>query len=82
MPAPGGAEPVVGNNSIAIAVPADSVMPLVLDMATSEAATSKIRLPEKAGQPIPATWAVQIDGSPTVDPNKAIAGMLPARRRT
>lgn len=76
MPAPGGAERVVGNNPIAIAVPADGAIPLVLDMATSEAAMGKIRLAEKAGQPIPATWAVQADGSPTVDPKQAIAGML------
>lgn len=76
MPAPGGAERVVGNNPIAIAVPSDDAVPLVLDMATSEAAMGKIRLAEKAGQPIPATWAVQADGNSTVDPKQAIAGML------
>jgi len=76
MPAPGGAERLVGNNPIAIAVPSDDAVPLVLDMATSEAAMGKIRLAEKAGQPIPSTWAVQADGSPTVDPKQAIAGML------
>lgn len=36
----------------------------------------KIRLAEKVGQPIPVTWAVQNDGSPTTDPSRAIAGML------
>ena len=58
MPAPGGAERVVGNNPIAIAVPSDGSLPIVLDMATSEAAMGKIRLAEKAGQAIPPSWAV------------------------
>jgi LDH2 family malate/lactate/ureidoglycolate dehydrogenase len=76
MPAPGGAERVVGNNPIAIAVPSDGAIPIMLDMATSEAAMGKIRLAEKAGTPIPASWAVRDDGSPTADPKEAIAGML------
>jgi LDH2 family malate/lactate/ureidoglycolate dehydrogenase len=76
MPAPGGAERVVGNNPIAIAIPSDSVIPLVLDMATSEAAMGKIRMADKAGQSIPANWAVRDDGSPTTVAREAIAGML------
>ena len=76
MPAPGGAERVVGNNPIAIAVPTADSTPLVLDMATSEAAMGKIRLAEKAGRRIPESWAVQADGAPTTDPKAAIAGML------
>ena len=76
MPAPGGAERIVGNNPIAIAVPSDGEIPIVLDMATSEAAMGKIRLAEKAGQPIPVTWAVRENGSTTIDPKLAIAGML------
>src|SRR5689334_15729455 len=76
MPAPGGAERVVGNNPIAIAVPVDGPVPLVLDMATSEAAMGKIRMAEKAARAIPGNWAVQNDGSPTTDPREAIAGML------
>ena len=76
MPAPGGAQRVVGNNPIAIAIPSDDPIPFVLDMATSEAAMGKIRLAERAGQSIPATWAVCNDGSPTTNPAEAIAGML------
>jgi LDH2 family malate/lactate/ureidoglycolate dehydrogenase len=76
MPAPGGAERVVGNNPVAIAIPSDNVIPLVLDMATSEAAMGKIRMADKAGQTIPANWAVRNDGSPTTAPSEAIAGML------
>jgi LDH2 family malate/lactate/ureidoglycolate dehydrogenase len=76
MPAPGGAERVVGNNPIAIAVPSDSAIPIVLDMATSEAAMGKIRLAAKADRGIPDTWAARDDGTPTTDPQEAIAGML------
>lgn len=76
MPAPGGAERVVGNNPIAIAVPSDGPIPIVLDMATSEAAMGKIRMAEKDGQAISPSWAVKADGSPTTNPAEAIAGML------
>ena len=76
MPAPGGAERVVGNNPLAIAVPTDGEIPIVLDMATSEAAMGKIRMAEKAKDPIPPTWAVTAQGLPTTNPTEAIAGML------
>ena len=76
MPAPGGAERVVGNNPLAIAVPTDGEIPIVLDMATSEAAMGKIRMAEKAKEPIPPTWAVTAQGLSTTNPTEAIAGML------
>ncbi len=76
MPAPGGAERVVGNNPLAIAVPTDGEIPIVLDMATSQAAMGKIRMAEKAEEPIPSTWAVTAQGLPTTNPTEAIAGML------
>jgi LDH2 family malate/lactate/ureidoglycolate dehydrogenase len=76
MPAPGGAERVVGNNPLAIAIPTGGAVPLVLDMATSEAAMGKIRMAAKAGEAIPPGWAVGADGGPTTDPAAAIAGML------
>jgi LDH2 family malate/lactate/ureidoglycolate dehydrogenase len=76
MPAPGGGARVVGNNPIAIAVPTAGDIPIVLDMATSEAAMGKIRMAEKAGDAIPPTWAVTAAGAPTTSPAEAIAGML------
>lgn len=76
MPAPGGAERVVGNNPIAVAIPSDGSIPIVLDMATSEAAMGKIRMAAKSGREITKNWAVRADGSPTVDPTEAIGGML------
>ncbi len=76
MPAPGGAERVVGNNPLAIAVPTEGDIPIVLDMATSEAAMGKIRMAEKAEERIPPTWAVTAQGLPTTNASEAIAGML------
>jgi LDH2 family malate/lactate/ureidoglycolate dehydrogenase len=76
MPAPGGAERVVGNNPIAIALPTADDIPVMLDMATSEAAMGKIRMAEKAKEAIPSTWAVTGQGLPTTSPSEAIAGML------
>jgi LDH2 family malate/lactate/ureidoglycolate dehydrogenase len=76
MPAPGGAERAVGNNPIAIALPTEGKIPIVLDMATSEAAMGKIRMAEKAKEKIPPTWAVTAEGMATTNPTEAIAGML------
>ncbi|MCY1389517.1 Ureidoglycolate dehydrogenase (NAD(+)) [compost metagenome] len=76
MPAPGGAEAVVGNNPMAIAVPTANGEPLLLDMAMSATAMGKIRLAATAGQAIPPGWAVDSDGNPTTDAAAAIAGML------
>jgi len=76
MPAPGGAERVVGNNPVAIAVPTDDGIPILLDMATSEAAMGKIRVAAREGRPIPASWATDATGTPTTDAAAAIEGML------
>jgi LDH2 family malate/lactate/ureidoglycolate dehydrogenase len=76
MPAPGGAERLVGNNPIAIAFPAAGEAPVVADLALSEVAMGRIRLAALEGRPIPPTWAADADGRPTTDPAAAIAGML------
>ena len=82
MPAPGGAQTVVGNNPVAICVPigqpgADGEQEYMgLDMALSAAALGKIRLAESEGREIPDTWATDQEGRPTTDPTAAIAGML------
>ncbi|MGE5089981.1 MAG: Ldh family oxidoreductase [Candidatus Levyibacteriota bacterium] len=76
MPAPGGAERVVGNNPVAIAVPAVGGTTVVFDMATSAGAMGKIRLAAARGSPIPEGWATDARGVPTTDAMEAIAGML------
>ncbi|TWD83757.1 LDH2 family malate/lactate/ureidoglycolate dehydrogenase [Kribbella amoyensis] len=76
MPAPGGAERIVGNNPLAIAVPTQAGPEIVLDMALSAVALGKIRLAASAGRPIPDNWATDPDGVPTTDPEEAVLGML------
>lgn len=76
MPAVGGAEPVVGNNPVAVCVPGGQGPDVSLDMAMSEAALGKIRLAAAEGRPIPDTWATDASGVPTTDPAAAVDGML------
>ena len=76
MPAPGGAEPLTGNNPLAIAAPAQGDIFPEVDMALSASAMGRIRLAEAAGEAIPEGWAADAQGRPTTDPAAAIAGML------
>src|SRR5690606_1409569 len=76
MPAPGGAEAVVGNNPLAFAAPRLNDDPIVLDIALSEAAMGKIRLAATQGKAIPSGWATDAHGIDTQDPETAILGML------
>jgi len=76
MPAPGGAEALVGNNPIAIALPSAGDFPVEADMALSATAMGKIRLAAAAAERIPQDWAVDSQGRPTTDPAAAIKGML------
>src|SRR5919197_926891 len=76
MPAPGGAEALVGNNPIAIALPSAGEFPVEADMALSATAMGKIRLAAAAGESIPEDWAVDSQGLPTTEPAAAIKGML------
>ncbi len=76
MPATGGAEALVGNNPLAIALPSAGEHPVEVDMALSATAMGKIRLAEAAGEKIPADWAIDAEGRATTDPLAAIKGML------
>ena len=76
MPAPGGAEAVVGNNPLAIALPTSGGHPVEVDMAMSASAMGRIRLAAADGRALPEGWAVDKAGAPTTDPAAAIAGML------
>jgi LDH2 family malate/lactate/ureidoglycolate dehydrogenase len=75
LPAPGGAEAVVGNNPLAIAVPTGGE-PIVLDLAMSAGAMGKVRLAASKGEPIPEGWAQTAEGLPTRDAAEAIKGVL------
>lgn len=72
----GGREPLLGTNPLAFAAPTAGA-PISLDMATSTSAMGKVLLAQAAGTPIPDTWGVDAQGTPTTDPN-AITALLPA----
>lgn len=64
-----------GTNPLAFGFPGDGI-PVLLDMATTQAAWGKVALARIEGKPIPADWGYDADGNPTTDPN-AIAGLHP-----
>jgi LDH2 family malate/lactate/ureidoglycolate dehydrogenase len=68
--------PLIGTNPVAIAIPADKHLPIVLDMSTSVVARGKIRYSALTGQSIPLGWARDKDGNPTQDAKLALDGSL------
>jgi LDH2 family malate/lactate/ureidoglycolate dehydrogenase len=74
MPPWGGLQPLMGSNPLAAAVPAGRARPLVLDVAFQQSFPIKIRQKVERGEPIPADWAVDPEGNPTTDPERALAG--------
>jgi (2R)-3-sulfolactate dehydrogenase (NADP+) len=74
----GGRSPMLGTNPLAFAapLPGSDAAPLVIDLAMTVAARVKIVVAKKAGEPIPADWAIDTEGSPTRDPAAALAGAL------
>ena len=74
----GGTDPLMGTNPFAFGWPREGGDPYVFDFATSVAARGEIELHRRAGTPLPEGWAIAPDGSPTTDPEAALAGaMLP-----
>jgi L-2-hydroxycarboxylate dehydrogenase (NAD+) len=62
-----GAKPRFGTNPIAWAIPAGSMPPFVLDMATSSIANNKIRLARRVGAQVEPAWIAQMDGTPILE---------------
>ena len=71
----GGVTPTLGNNPICYAIPAGKSYPLLLDMALSTAARSKIRIAAERGEKIPLGWGLDGQGQPTDDPEEALKGL-------
>jgi (2R)-3-sulfolactate dehydrogenase (NADP+) len=67
---------ILGTNPLAYGIPRPGGMPMVIDQASSSTAFVNIRRAADAGDPIPAGWALNTDGEPTVDANEALAGTL------
>ena len=72
----GGVTPLLGNNPLAVASPAGSEYPIVLDMAMTTVARGWIKLAAMRDQPLPDGWALDAKGRPTNDPNAALDGSL------
>jgi len=72
----GGTMPLLGNNPFSIAIPAGKRYPVVLDMANSVVARGKIVMAMKTKQRIPESWALDKEGHPTTDPEKAYWGTI------
>jgi L-2-hydroxycarboxylate dehydrogenase (NAD+) len=68
-----GLEPMTSTNPISVAAPTNREAPYVMDFATSAVANSRVDLMRKTGAThIPFGWALDKEGNPTDDPQKAL----------
>jgi LDH2 family malate/lactate/ureidoglycolate dehydrogenase len=67
-----GREPRFSTNPIAFAAPGAKTDGFSLDMATSTVAVGKLMVAKRAGESIPAGWAVDEAGRPETDPGAAL----------
>ncbi|GME24506.1 Malate/L-lactate dehydrogenase [Neofusicoccum parvum] len=72
----GGKETLLGTSPFAAGAPSKNEVPYILDMAPSVVAKGKIRRAALRGEDIPPGWAVDKDGNPTTDADKAMDGMV------
>ena len=73
----GSKEALLGTNPIGAAFPLPNADPIIVDMATSVVARSRIRYMLALGQKtLPDGWALDPDGKPTNDPAVAVKGSV------
>lgn len=74
----GGKFPTLGTNPHSWAFPTTKTVgfPIVIDWATSTVAMGRVQQLKREGKPLPPNCAVDKDGNPTTDPEKAVA-LLP-----
>lgn len=72
----GAPKPVLGTNPLAYGIPRPGKLPVVIDQASSSTAFVNIRRAAEAGEPIPAGWAIDQDGTPTQVADEALRGTL------
>jgi LDH2 family malate/lactate/ureidoglycolate dehydrogenase len=72
----GGAEPLMGTNPIAFAVPAGQEAPVVLDIATSVSSYGYVRDYALQDKPMPEGWVIDRQGNPLTDAKRAAEGLL------
>jgi LDH2 family malate/lactate/ureidoglycolate dehydrogenase len=77
MPLAGGAEPVLGTNPLAIAIPAGEEAPIVLDIATSIVSYGTIKNHRLQNKPLRNDWMIDPKtGAAVVDPHKSAEALL------
>lgn len=76
LPVWGGKSKLMGVSPIACGAPAGKEPPFILDMAPSVAARGKIHKAKRRGERIPLEWALDSEGKPTDDPEKALEGVM------
>lgn len=77
MPLAGGAEPLLGTNPLAIAIPAGEEPPLVLDIATSIVSYGTIKNHRLQNKPLHDDWMVDPKtGEAITDPHKSMEALL------
>jgi len=79
MTVPGSKEAILGTNPIAYAAPAGKEKSVLLDIATSIVAASKIFKARDLNQSIPNNWLIDKNGIPTTDPTDypAVGAIMP-----
>jgi LDH2 family malate/lactate/ureidoglycolate dehydrogenase len=77
MPLAGGAEPLLGTNPLAIAIPAGEEPPVVLDIATSVVSYGTIKNHRLQNKPLHGDWMVNPKtGEAITDPHKSMEALL------
>lgn len=76
MPVNNGLEAMLGTNPFAFACPSLSKGTILIDMATSVVAKSKLLQAKNNGEKIPEGWALDANGNPTTDPLEGIKGLI------
>jgi len=77
MPLAGGAEPLLGTNPLAIAIPASKEHPVVLDIATSIVSYGTIKNHRLQNKQLASDWMVDPKtGEAVVDPHKSAEALL------
>jgi LDH2 family malate/lactate/ureidoglycolate dehydrogenase len=77
MPLAGGADPLLGTNPLAIAIPAGEEPPVVLDIATSVVSYGTIKNHRLQNKPLAPDWMVDpVTGEAVTDPHKSASALL------
>jgi LDH2 family malate/lactate/ureidoglycolate dehydrogenase len=77
MPLAGGAEPLLGTNPLAIAIPAGQEAPVVLDIATSIVSYGTIKNHRLLNKPLRNDWMIdRKTGAAVIDPHKSGEALL------